>query len=1161
MTNVKNSELLNEIIEFSKNIGKAQTVTAEKFLVALLCGVSKEKTFSGSEFVATVTEKLKSLNITAEQLKSKLLEYIEGGNGSFYDGLYMQKMIFEAKDAVEKEGGESLMPSVLFNKIIDNPSDAIKAAIGENKENVDAQTVQNIVDEILPSDETKDDEEMLAEIRESASKIKAMLDLGKELHAQEEKSSVKEEISKLVDKVKTLQSELLDTVYGQDNAVNVFTTGYFQAELLSMTDIDRKKPRATYLFAGPPGVGKTFLAEVAAEKLSLPFMRFDMSEYADKEANLEFCGSDKVYKNAKSGNVTGFVSEHPKCILLFDEVEKAHLCVIHLFLQMLDAGRLRDNYTDEEVSFKDAIIIFTTNAGKQLYESESDGDFSSLSRKVVLKALRNDINPLSGSSYFPAALCSRFASGNVIMFNHIMAHDLRHIAKKEILRSASNFSKNAGVSVDIDEKVYTALLFSEGGNADARMIKSRAESFFNGEIYELLRLVASDKVQTSISDLTKIEFVTEIDESSEAYNLFFGEEKLTALVFGSDKTVRNCKKVCKDVEIISAKTVDEAKNIISHKDICVILIDLSYGKRGSVKYLNIEDQESVSADMFDYLTKLGQSLPVYVLETSAYSLTEEEKMSLFKEGARDVVRLDDKIGNALKQICVNVYQQQNMNLLAKTNKVVSFTTAQTVSKNGKKATIKLIDFDMAAAVDAEDSCGFVTKNNKPDVDFDDIIGAQDAKSELKYFAEYLRSPKKFAAAGVKMPKGALLYGPPGTGKTMLAKALAAQSGVTFIYTEGNKFLKKYVGEGTEKVHDLFRSARKYAPTIVFIDEIDAIAKERHGDERVAAGEETLTALLAEMDGFNVDSTKPVFVLAATNFDVAPGSPRSLDQALVRRFDRRIYVDLPTDEERKQFMLRKCAKNAMFDIGEQDIDNLAVRTAGMSLSDLDSIFEFALRQALRAELNKVKADILDEAFETYVNGEKKIGAKLWSEAEVERVARHEAGHAFLCWQSGETPSYLTIVARSDHGGYMQHDSTEKKTIYTKDELLSRIRVALGGRAAEIVCYGECGGVSTGASGDLVSATAIAERIVCSYGMVDECGLAVSDPRTLRSGDVAKEVRKAVNKLLSEQMSQAIEKIRANKDMLDVLSNELMQKSHLSANEITELFLPYKDRINK
>ena len=1157
MTNVKNSELLNEIIEFSKNIGKAQTVTAEKFLVALLCGVSKEKTFSGSEFVATVTEKLKSLNITAEQLKSKLLEYIEGGNGSFYDGLYMQKMIFEAKDAVEKEGGESLMPSVLFNKIIDNPSDAIKAAIGENKENVDAQTVQNIVDEILPSDETKDDEETLAEVRESASKIKAMFDLGKELHAQEEKPSVKEEISKLVDKVKTLQSELLDTVYGQDNAVNVFTTGYFQAELLSMTDIDRKKPRATYLFAGPPGVGKTFLAEVAAEKLSLPFMRFDMSEYADKEANLEFCGSDKVYKNAKSGNVTGFVSEHPKCILLFDEVEKAHLCVIHLFLQMLDAGRLRDNYTDEEVSFKDAIIIFTTNAGKQLYESESDGDFSSLSRKVVLKALRNDINPLSGSSYFPAALCSRFASGNVIMFNHIMAHDLRHIAKKEILRSASNFSKNAGVSVDIDEKVYTALLFSEGGNADARMIKSRAESFFNGEIYELLRLVASDKVQTSISDLTKIEFVTEIDESSEAYNLFFGEEKLTALVFGSDKTVRNCKKVCKDVEIISAKTVDEAKNIISHKDICVILIDLSYGKRGSVKYLNIEDQESVSADMFDYLTKLGQSLPVYVLETSAYSLTEEEKMSLFKEGARDVVRLDDKIGNALKQICVNVYQQQNMNLLAKTNKVVSFTTAQTVSKNGKKATIKLIDFDMAAAVDAEDSCGFVTKNNKPDVDFDDIIGAQDAKSELKYFAEYLRSPKKFAAAGVKMPKGALLYGPPGTGKTMLAKALAAQSGVTFIYTEGNKFLKKYVGEGPEKVHDLFRSARKYAPTIVFIDEIDAIAKERHGDERVAAGEETLTALLAEMDGFNVDSTKPVFVLAATNFDVAPGSPRSLDQALVRRFDRRIYVDLPTDEERKQFMLRKCAKNAMFDISEQDIDNLAVRTVGMSLSDLDSIFEFALRQALRAELNKVKADILDEAFETYVNGEKKN----WSEAEVERVARHEAGHAFLCWQSGETPSYLTIVARSDHGGYMQHDSTEKKTIYTKDELLSRIRVALGGRAAEIVCYGECGGVSTGASGDLVSATAIAERIVCSYGMVDECGLAVSDPRTLRSGDVAKEVRKAVNKLLSEQMAQAIEKIRANKDMLDVLSNELMQKSHLSANEISELFLPYKDRINK
>lgn len=200
--------------------------------------------------------------------------------------------------------------------------------------------------------------------------------------------------------------------------------------MLSMMDKSRKRPRATFLFAGPPGVGKTFLAEKAAEVLKIPFMRFDMSEYADKEANLEFCGSDKVYKNAKQGNVTGFVSENPRCILLFDEIEKAHMCVKHLFLQMLDAGRLRDNYTDEEVSFSDAIIILTTNAGKQLYMESESGDFSSVSRKVIVKALQSDINPSTGAPYFPGAICSRFASGNVVMFNHISAHNLRAIAKK-----------------------------------------------------------------------------------------------------------------------------------------------------------------------------------------------------------------------------------------------------------------------------------------------------------------------------------------------------------------------------------------------------------------------------------------------------------------------------------------------------------------------------------------------------------------------------------------------------------------------------------------------------------------------------------------------------------------------------------------------------------
>jgi ATP-dependent Clp protease ATP-binding subunit ClpA len=227
-----------------------------------------------------------------------------------------------------------------------------------------------------------------------------------------------------------------------------------------MIDKSRRRPRATFLFAGPPGVGKTYLAEKAAEALKLPFKRFDMSEYSDDESVVEFCGSDKVYKNGKEGNVTGFVEKHPRCVLLFDEIEKAHLSIIHLFLQMLDAGHLRDNFTDTVVPFNQAVIIFTTNAGKNLYDDPDIPNLSSVPRKKIVNALATDINPLTNAPLFPAAICSRFASGNIVMFNHLGAHDLHRIALNELEKNAGGFEAAMGVNVEFDEKVASAIMFS-----------------------------------------------------------------------------------------------------------------------------------------------------------------------------------------------------------------------------------------------------------------------------------------------------------------------------------------------------------------------------------------------------------------------------------------------------------------------------------------------------------------------------------------------------------------------------------------------------------------------------------------------------------------------------------------------------------------------------
>ena len=283
-------------------------------------------------------------------------------------------------------------------------------------------------------------------------------------------------LTALVNTTQEIQTLLLDRVYGQDQAVNSFVSGYFQSQLMKEARAENKKPQATFLFAGPPGVGKTFLAETVAAALKLPFKRFDMSEYSSANDVIEFCGADKNYKTPKVGNVTGFVAENPRCVLLFDEIEKAHLSIIHLFLQILDAGRLRDNYENEEISFTDAVIILTTNAGRSLYEDPTLTNLASLPKKKVIKALASDLNPTTKEPLFPAAICSRFASGNVVMFNHLESNNLYKIAKRELDSNAKGFERTMEVRVSIDDHVPSAIMFAEGGKADARTVKGRADA-------------------------------------------------------------------------------------------------------------------------------------------------------------------------------------------------------------------------------------------------------------------------------------------------------------------------------------------------------------------------------------------------------------------------------------------------------------------------------------------------------------------------------------------------------------------------------------------------------------------------------------------------------------------------------------------------------------
>lgn len=981
----------------------------------------------------------------------------------------------------------------------------------------------------------------------------------------------------LTGRIRHMRAKLLSTVHGQDHVVHAFTEGMFAAEVLAASDEKRKRPRAIFVFAGPPGVGKTFLAEQAAEALDIPFKRFDMSSFADHQSYMGLVGFEKSYQGAKAGTLTGFVKENPHSILLFDEIEKAHLNTIQLFLQILDAGRLTDRFSDEDVAFKDAIIIFTSNAGRSLYEGDAKQNAAGVPRKTLINALETEKNPQTGQPFFPTAITSRMATGWPLLFNHLQAHNLEKISAGEMKRFCGLFEKQYGIEAEFDPLVPTALLFSEGGQADARTLRAQTELFFKNEVFKVCRLFNEEHFGTALSGVAKLRFTVETDKLPDAVRpLFFCDEKPEILLYGSPLFAARCREKLNGYVVYDTQSVEEALSIAGEKDIRLLLLDVagksvapdeSYNRMETL-YEGFE-ASPMSAGAFDFapmaagmlrdgnrlfssLRERLPELPVYLLETEEFSIDPELLMSFVRAGARGKLTepIDDfaVFEDQLSSICRELYMQSVAARMAAERKVLYYESAPRLNEKQAEITVRLRDFSLKRATAADDADSVLDDVQKPNVHFADIIGACDAKEELKFFIDYLKNPKKFSAQGLKPPKGVLLYGPPGTGKTMLAKAMAGESDVAFIPAVASAFVTKYQGSGPEAVRALFKKTRRYAPAILFIDEIDAVGRKR-GESNTSHGEEmALNALLTEMDGFSVDPKRPVFVLAATNFDVEEGQGGMgvIDPALARRFDRKILVDLPNAEEREQFVRMLLKKNKTHMVSEDMITRLGSRSAGMSPANLASVVELANRMAVKQQ-RPLDDAILDEAYELTKHGSKKD----WGYEYLERVARHESGHAFLCYLGGHTPAYLTIVARGGHGGYMEHSAAEQAPLSTRQELIDRIRTSLGGRAAEIAYYGEKDGVSTGASGDLESATRVARAMICNYGMDAEFGMAVMSPEEATRGPLAAKVSERVSAIIREEMAETIRLISENKPRIDRMVGALMKKNKLSGEEMEEL----------
>jgi cell division protease FtsH len=440
--------------------------------------------------------------------------------------------------------------------------------------------------------------------------------------------------------------------------------------------------------------------------------------------------------------------------------------------------------------------------------------------------------------------------------------------------------------------------------------------------------------------------------------------------------------------------------------------------------------------------------------------------------------------------------------------------------------------------------------------FKDVAGLKEEKEEVAELIDFLKNPKKFQKMGARIPKGVLLMGPPGTGKTLLAKAIAGEADVPFFYISGSDFVELFVGVGASRVRDMFKEAKRSAPCLIFIDEIDAVGRQRGTgiggghDER----EQTLNQLLTEMDGFGAN--EGIIIIAATN------RPDVLDPALLRpgRFDRQVTVNLPDAKEREA-ILGVHAHNKTLD-KNVNLGYLSLRTPGFSGADLENLLNEAALLAVRRNKNAITMDEIDEATDRVILGPAKTTRKI-TDKEKKLVSIHESGHAVigLKLEDAEIVHKITIIPRGHAGGYtMMLPKEEKIGVMTKKELLGEITGLLGGRVSEELFLGE---TSTGASDDFKKATNIARSMVTEYGMSDlgpvqyeqksEGAFLGRDYTKTRnfSDQVALEIDRETRKIIEECYKNAQKIIKENKDLIDLLSEALMKYETLTKEQIDEI----------
>ena len=886
---------------------------------------------------------------------------------------------------------------------------------------------------------------------------------------------------------------------------------------------NKSGPAAIFVFVGPPAVGKTMLAQKIGEALGRPFERFDMSGYSDKEAPISLFGLNKSYKSAAPGRFTTYIKEHPMSVILFDEIEKAHATVRNNILQMLDKGAVRDLYYERDFSVRDCILIFTTNVGTNAYNAGNPYNLSTTPMATVIRALEEEKDPVTGDRYFSRELVSRFASGRIIVFNKLRPEVLHRIAVRNIAEMMNYYYGAYNIKVITDKSALADyIIFSQGGNADARSIVRAVREFFSNNFERSAELVSGLGCGGRICRIRfRLDFDSATAEAAEVLSegghsnvLSYGGD-LSGYIYATERGSVTLVEAEDDIDIHGIKRLAPA-----------------------IAFVGVTAQNLAKAKaVFNNL--IAAQVPVYV-----YTRSDSIPLTYYADnGAVDCHTRNSPLSFSewISDAAAGIDLSRSVRLLFRTNKIITCSTSYKYYRRSCSVDILLSDFAEAIAFGGGESALFEGRETIPDVTFDDVIGAEEAKRELLPVIRQLRNYREYEKNGIRIPRGIILDGAPGCGKTMLAKAVANAADMPFISMNAGEFLSRWVGEGERRIREVFAAARRYAPSIVFIDEIDCIAKDRMGDAAQSAHTDGLTnSLLSELDGFDTGSAAPVFVIAATNFETR-GDDVSLDRAFLRRFDKKIHINLPAFAERLAFIGRELGRYPFSEVSDGMAATIARRSVGWSLADLNLVVQNAVRHSENDGKFLLTDEILFEAFESFNAGDRKV----YDAKTVERTAYHEAGHSLVASLLGLNPVYATIVARANYGGFVQFGEEDKPEL-SRSECLDRICAAMAGRAAEVCFFGE-DGISSGAAGDIRSATQTAVAMVCDFGMDEGLLCRIDRKKALENAEIFARVRG----LIAEQYGRALRLITDNKDRAEAVAKALYERESLSGEQLSDL----------